>query len=121
MGEQAAQGISLTDEEVAMVVQAIREGRVRTLDDLPYDAEVWDEEAVRDWLERTHLPRRARQIVSTLRGGRNIKSRPVAPTVDIALRVLVAHIHTLQTRIDALQHEVSELRQYHVSDMSSVS
>lgn len=103
MSEQRAEGISLTDEEIGIVLQAIREGRVRNLDDVPYDAEVWDEEAVGDWLERTHLPRRARQIVSTLRGGRNIKSRPVAPTVDIAMWPLLA-------RIAQLEHEVAVLR-----------
>ena len=99
MSEQGTAGINLTDEDVAVVLQAIREGRVRTLDDVPYDAEVWDEEAVRDWLERTHLPRRARQIVSTLRNGQRVQSRPIAPTVDIALRPLLVRIAELEREV----------------------
>ena len=104
MSEQAPQGIHLTEDDVAQVLQAIGEGRVRDLDDTPYDAAVWDEEVVRDWLERTHFPTRARQIVSMLRNGQRIKSRPVAPTVNIALRLLFA-------RIEHLEREVAELRQ----------
>ena len=103
MGEHEVHGISLTDEDVAVVLQAIREGRVRTLDGVPYDAVLWDEEAVRDWLERTHQPRRAKQIVAELHNGQRVKSRPVAPTVDIALRPLLA-------RIAQLEQELAQLR-----------
>jgi hypothetical protein len=102
---ETAGRVHLTDDDVAVVLRAIREGRVRALDDSLYYATAWDEEAVRDWLERTHLPTRARQIVSTLRGGRQIKSRPVAPTVNIALRAL-------RTRIVQLERELAELKQH---------
>ena len=101
----STRGIKLTDEDVTIVIQAIREGRVRTLDGVPYDAKDWDdEETVRDWLERTHTRRRAREIVDTLRRGDNIKSRPVAPTVHLSLR-------TLEQRITQLERQVAELRE----------
>lgn len=96
--------IQLTDEDVKVVLQAISEGRVRTLDDVPYDPKEWDEETVRDWLERTHMPTHARWMVSTLRGGRKIKSRPVAPTVRLALGAL-------EQRIQQLELEVADLRE----------
>lgn len=99
-------GIQLTDDDVSVVLQAIREARVRGLDDAPYDPEEWDDEAVRDWLERTHRPTRARQIVSTLRGGRNIKSRPMAPTTHIALQALVRRIMQLERDVAALQQRL---------------
>lgn len=96
--------VSLTEDDVAVVLQAIREGRVRTLDGVAYEAALWDEEAVRDWLERTHLSRRAKQILAELRKGQQVKSRPVAPTVDIALRTLLA-------RMAQLEQEVARLRE----------
>ena len=103
MSEQVAQGLTLTNDEVAVVMQAIRAGRVRRLDGAPYDVTLWDEEAVHDWLERTHQPRRAKQILAELRNGQQVRSRPVAPTVDIALRPLLA-------RIAQLEQEIAQLR-----------
>jgi hypothetical protein len=101
---ESTTGHQLTDDDVAVVLQAIREGRVRGLDDEPFDSEEWDKEAVRDWLERTHMPTRARQIVTTLHRGRNIKSRPMAPTTHIALQALAR-------RISHLEHEIAALRE----------
>jgi hypothetical protein len=105
---ETAGRVHLTDDDVAVVLQAIREGRVRALDDTPYDAADWDEETVRDWLERTHLPTRARQIVSTLRGGRQIKSRPVAPTTNLTLRALSTRIVHLERELAALKQRVPD-------------
>ena len=99
--------VHLSDDEVAVVLQAIGEGRVRDLDDVPYDPAVWDAEAVRDWLERTHRPTRAHEIVRTLRNGRTIKSRPFAPTVSIVLHALMHRITQLEQEMAALKQRVS--------------
>jgi hypothetical protein len=102
-------GFQPTDDEVALVVQAIRGGRVRGLDGALYDPnpKVWNEEAVRDWLERTHTPRRAREIVRILRGGGNIKSRPAASTVYIALQTLTRRVEQLEREVAALREQSS--------------
>jgi hypothetical protein len=100
-------GFQPTDDDVAVVLQAIHDGRVRGLDDEPYDAEAWDDEAVRDWLQRTHMPAHARYIVTTLRGGRNIKSRPAAPTVYIALQTLTRRVEQLEREVAALREQSS--------------
>jgi hypothetical protein len=96
----------LTDDDVAVVLQAIREGRVRGLDDEPYDAEAWDEEAAREWLERTHTPSHARYMVTTLRAGKRIKSRPTPPTTDLAIRALARRIAQLERTVDALRERL---------------
>jgi hypothetical protein len=101
---EPTRGVQLTDEDVTVVIEAIREGRVRTLDGAPYDPKVWDEETVRDWLQRTHLPPHARYIVTTLRRGLKIQCRPVAPTAYVALRAL-------EQSISQLEREVAELRE----------
>ena len=97
----------LTKEDVAVVQQAIREGRVLIWlpfeEELPYDSDLWDEEAIRDWLERTHLPKRAKQILSQLRRGQTIKSRPISPTVEIALRKLVERVTKLEQEVALLK------------------
>ncbi len=97
----------LTKEDVAIVQQAIREGRVLIWlpfeEELPYDSDLWDEEAIRDWLERTHFPKRAKQILSQLRRGQTIKSRPISPTVEIALRKLVERITKLEQEVALLK------------------
>jgi hypothetical protein len=96
----------LTDEEVAMVLQAIQEGRIRGLDDVPYDPESWNEEAVRDWLEHNHTPSHARFMVTTLRAGKQVKSRPTPPTTDITTRALARHIAQMEREIAALRERL---------------
>lgn len=102
----------LTKEDVAVVQQAIREGRVLTWlpfeKDLPYDSDLWNEEAIRDWLERTHFPKRAKQILSQLRRGQTIKSRPIAPTVEIALRTLIERVTKLEREVALLKASQAE-------------
>lgn len=97
-------GLHLTDEEVGAVLQAIQEGRVRGLDDVTYDIKEWDEEAVRDWLEHNHTPGHARYMVTTLRAGRRVKSRPTPTATDIAIRVLTR-------RVAQLEHDIAALRE----------
>ena len=77
--------------------------RVCDLNDVPYDQAAWDAETVRDWLERTHQPPHARYIVTILRKGQRIKSRPFAPTVEVMLRPLL--------RITQLEQEIETLKQ----------
>lgn len=105
--------IQLTDADVKLVLQAIHDERIRGLDDEPYDAAAWDSkavpdgEAVRDWLERTHTPHRAHEIVATLRKGHRIQSRPVAPTVYIALQALMRRVERLEREVAALRAQSS--------------
>jgi hypothetical protein len=96
--------IHLTDDDVKVVLDAINAGRVRDLPGVPYDPMMWDKEAVRDWLERTHLPRRARQTLYELRAGKYVKSRPHASTVRMA-------VHGLEARIAQLEQDVAEMKQ----------
>lgn len=98
-----AEPLHLTDQDVALVLRAISEGRVRTVRGVPYDPGLWNEEAVRDWLERTHQPRRARQILVELAHGDTVRSRSMAPTVEITLQPLLS-------RIDQLEREVAALK-----------
>jgi hypothetical protein len=100
-------GFQLTNDDVAVVLQAIRAGRVRDLDDVPYDPEQWDEEAVRYWLERTHRPAHARYIVTTLGAERHIKSRPMSPTTSIALQALIRRIAQLEREVADLHARLS--------------
>ena len=97
----------LTKEDIAVVQQAIREGRILTWlpfeKELPYEPDLWNEEAIRDWLERTHFPRRAKQILSQLRRGQTIKSRPISPTVEIVLRKLVGRVTELEQEVALLK------------------
>ena len=97
----------LTKEDVAVVQQGIREGRVLIWlpfeEELPYASDLWNEEAIRDWLERTHFPKRAKQILSQLRRGQKIRSRPISPTVEIALRKLVERITKLEQEVALLK------------------
>ena len=105
---QIPNGFHLTKEDVKVVQQAIREGRVLTWlafeeVPLPYDPDLWDEEAIRDWLERTHLQKRAKQILSQLRRGQTIKSRSISPTVEIVLRKLIERITKLEQEVTLLK------------------
>jgi hypothetical protein len=98
-----AEPFQLTEKDIELVIRSIGEGRVRGLDKVPYDPKLWDIEAVRDWLERNQEPRRARQILSELKNGDTVTSRPMAPTAWFA-------IHTLLTRIEQLERDVAELK-----------
>lgn len=95
----------MSDDDVETVLKAIRDGRVFSLAEEPYDPALWDEEAVRDWLEHAQSSMRARQNIGILRSGRNIYSRLVAPTVEIALKALIAQTARLEQEIAALRAE----------------
>jgi len=107
MGQQAQQSVTLADEDVDAVIQAIREGRVRTLDGVLYDPAVWNAEAVRDWLKRTHRSRRAKQLLAELRNVQQARSRSVALTTDIALRPLLVRSAQLEQEVAEFQERLA--------------
>lgn len=107
MSQQEQQGVTLADEDVDAVIQAIREGRVRTLDGVLYDPAVWNAEAVRDWLKRTHQSRRAKQLLAELRNVKQAKSRPVALMTDIALLLLLVRIAHLEQELAEFQERLA--------------
>jgi hypothetical protein len=85
------------------VLQTIRAGRVSNLDEIPFDPNDWTEESVREWLSHFHEPYRAKQIVGTLRGGRNIRSAPMPAPLERTLYMLAERIGQLEREVAALK------------------
>ncbi len=92
-----------TPDDVAVVLQGIRSGRVVNLDEVPFDSKDWTDESVQEWLVHFHEPNRAKQIVGTLRGGRNIKSAPLPASLERTLYMLAERIGELEREVTALK------------------